>query len=135
MVKFLLFVVAGLVAAWVVARLRRGDDEQSTTAPERLESTGRFHAVSIKFAEDACCAAKQRAGERFLASSSPDLPLPDCDAKRCECSFAHHDDRRRDFDRRSPFNPSTGTSGTGLHKIERRQGKDRRDAEQANSGR
>ena len=82
--------------------------------------------MSIRFSENACTAVKRRAGERYLASDPPELPLEDCDAAKCECYFAHYKDRRSGHDRRSPYDPAIGSSGTGVHEIERRQSGGRR---------
>ncbi len=127
MIKVLLFAVLAALLIWIYLRLNQG--RPSPAADDRqLPSPGRgaYHAVAIRFPEDACDAAKRLAGERFLASESPDLPLKDCDAAKCECYFAHYDDRRSGYDRRSPYDPALGSSGTGIHEIERRQSGGRR---------
>lgn len=126
MVKSLLVVAMLLLGVWLMIRLRRPAAPTSDRRKQLTKSDPRYHAVAIQFPEHACAAAKALAGERFLASEPPPLPLPDCDAKRCECNFKHYDDRRAGYDRRSPFNPNTGASGTGVYSVERRQGKDRR---------
>lgn len=124
MTKFLLLSVLILLGAWLLLRLRR-----SAAAPaEEKKLPKPFAAVSIRGTDRACCRAKQLADERFLASKPPALPLEGCDSARCECYFVHYDDRRRDYDRRSPFNVNTGSSGTGVFEVERRQGLDRRKA-------
>ncbi len=127
MIKVLLFAVIALLLIWIYLRMNQGrssgsSDDRKLPATDR----GEFHAVAIRFSEHACAAAKRHAGERFLASESPELPLQDCDVAKCECSFAHYDDRRSGYDRRSPFDPALGSSGTGLHEIERRQSGGRR---------
>lgn len=85
-----------------------------------------YSAVAIRGPASACCASKKLAGERFLAKSPPELPLPDCDSAKCECYFVHFNDRRRESDRRSPFSVNLGSSGSGVYKVERRTGIDRR---------
>ena len=130
MIKILLFAVIALLLIWIYLRMNQGrpsraGDDRQLPAPDR----GKYHAVAIRFPEHACAAAKRHAGERFLASEPPDLPLKDCDASKCECYFAHYDDRRSGYDRRSPFDPTVGSSGTGIHEIERRQSGGRREGD------
>ncbi len=124
MTKFLLMLAVLLLAVWLVLRVRR----PATTSVDEKKLPKPFAAVAIRGTDAACCRAKQLAGERFLASKPPELPLEGCDAAKCECYFVHYDDRRRDSDRRSPFNVNTGAGGTGVFEAERRQGIDRRKA-------
>jgi hypothetical protein len=124
----MLLLLALLLVAWLVARNRR---ESAASSADRQTKPGAardttYHAVSIWYAADACEAAKSLAGRRFLASAAPRLPLPECDAKGCECRFSHHDDRRSGRDRRSPFQRAAGPEGTGSFKEELREGRDRR---------
>ncbi len=125
--ELLLALLAILVIAWFVVK-KRGAAE--TERPEPIRSPGRksteFHAVSIVFEQDACAAAKEMAGRRFLSSASPKLPLPNCDALSCKCHFKHHDDRRSGKDRRNPFSPAGLSAATGSYRQEQRSGKDRR---------
>ncbi len=95
LVELLIGLLAILIVAWFVMK-KRGQAE--TERPEPIRSPGsktsKFHAVSILFEPDACAAAKEMAGRRFLSSAAPKLPLPGCDAPSCKCHFKHHDDRR-----------------------------------------
>ena len=95
---------------------------RATTPPG--QST-KFHAVSIRLDNNACTAAKEMQGERFLASDAPMFPLPDCDSPKCQCRFVHYKDRRARDDRRNPYQGSMGL-GTGKQKAEQRAGRDRR---------
>ncbi len=125
----LLIAVLVLVVAWVFVRQRNKKQETSTGDRRKASSPGdtTYHAVSIKYSEHCCDAAKAMTGRRFLASAAPRLPLQDCDSLDCRCVFSHHDDRRSGQDRRSPFAASGfGGGGTGTHEQERRHGKDRR---------
>lgn len=128
--KDLLLVLALLLSvAWLVLRIRRGktDEVADTRAKARkVDKTSAFHAVSLKYSASACDAAKAMTGRRFLSGAAPRLPLPGCDAMACNCSFAHHSDRRSGRDRRSPFNPANPGGGTGAFKVERRDRRDRR---------
>ena len=58
-----------------------------------------FRGTSIVFDDCACDAVKAIGKSRFLLSegNTPMLPLPACDASRCNCKYMHHDDRR-DYD-------------------------------------
>lgn len=117
-----------MAIGWLVLRLRRGrTDVKAPTRAKSLKDTSPYHAVSIKFAENACGAAKAMAGRRFLSNAAPRLPLPECDALECRCAFVHHADRRSGKDRRSPFaTAGYAASGTGSFKKERRERRDRR---------
>jgi hypothetical protein len=115
-----------LLFIWLFLRRRgRVTQERSTPTPRRKEDTA-YHAVSIKFSEGACAAAKAMSGRRFLANAAPRLPLPECDVATCACRFAHHKDRRAGRDRRSPFAAGNLTGATGRHEKERRERSDRR---------
>ncbi len=60
-----------------------------------------YAAVSIIPCRDACMAAWEMQGERFLIREAPRLPLPECDSGNCTCEFKQYDDRRTPGDRRS----------------------------------
>ena len=125
----LLGIALVLSIAWLVIRMRRDEtpvksDEAKILAHEKVA----YHAVSIALEQSACDAAKSMTGRRFLSDAAPQLPLPDCDALECRCIFTHHQDRRENRDRRSPFAASGfGGSVTGSHQKERRARKERRE--------
>lgn len=84
--------------------------QASTDAPPRPASAPakpapelKFHAVSIRPGNTCCMAALQFGNMRFLSAKAPKLPLPGCDAPKCECRYAHHGDRRSGMDRRAKF--------------------------------
>ena len=126
-IKLLLVLALALVIALYFLR-KRGEAEAER--PEAVKSiaakSSQFHAVSISFDKYACPAAKEMAGRRFLSTAAPKLPLPDCSAMQCNCTFKHHGDRRTGKDRRSPFSGSGLSSATGSFEKEQRQGTDRR---------
>jgi hypothetical protein len=125
MQELMLGVLLILAIAWLVVRIRQNKAAQS--APPKLpDKTGVYHAVAIKYSENACDAAKAMTGRRFLSSAAPRLPLPDCDYMDCRCVFAHHKDRRTNTERRSPFASGRATGSTGLYEKERRETQDRR---------
>ncbi len=56
-----------------------------------------YRAVEIVCDPDSCCeAAKSVAGRRILSASAPLLPLRECDARECLCSYKRYQDRRTD---------------------------------------
>lgn len=120
-------VLVALLAVWLLLRRRQAS---KSTAEKPVTLAGgagtAYHAVSIKFSSDACSAAKDLDGRRFLSSAAPKLPLAECDVLECKCRFVHHKDRRAGKDRRSPFAPSGFGSATGSYQAEQREGKDRR---------
>jgi hypothetical protein len=61
----------------------------------------RFHGVSVKPGQQACKAAQDLAGQRFLPDEAPAMPLAACDREKCQCGYSHHGDRRDREDRRS----------------------------------
>jgi len=127
-ILFGIIVVIALISAYVIARKRR---VRETVRPDQIHkrvatSDTKFHAVSLKFASNACDAAKNMKGRRFLSGAAPRIPLPNCDAAECRCRFVHHKDRRSAEDRRSPFGKGFSGGETGEHRIEQRQSGERR---------
>ena len=125
----LLLLVLGLLIAWFFYRqgLDKPEDRRERRISPALKDKSKFHAVSVKPGAYACSAVNKIAGQRFLATQAPDLPLPDCDAAECDCHFVHHNDRRTGKDRRSPFTSGGVAAATGTYTGERRRGEDRRD--------
>jgi hypothetical protein len=116
-----------LLLIWLYIRRRQAiSNDKSQSAVRASSKKSAYHAVSIKFAGNACEAAREMEGRRFLSSAAPRLPLPDCDVLDCSCRFAHYQDRRARQDRRSPFGPGGIGGSTGKYAQEQRQGKDRR---------
>lgn len=127
--------VAVVVLIGLLVFVRRRDakpqaTKERSTAEVRAQIAKKstpYHAVSIKFADNACQAAREMSGKRFLSGAAPRLPLPDCNVLECECRFTHHTDRRAGPDRRSPFRGGMGLTGdTGKHAEERRARPERR---------
>ena len=117
-----------LLLVWLFVRSRRksGSEQAVPATPRNTRNRTEFHAVSIRFESNACKAARQMEGRRFLSTAAPRLPLPDCDVLECNCRFIHHKDRRTGRDRRSPFGAGGAGGVTGKHEQEQRQGGDRR---------
>ena len=125
----LLLLVVGLLIAWYFYRqgLDKPEERKDRRISPALKNSSKYHAVSIKPGAYACSAANDLAGDRFLASEAPSLPLPGCDAADCDCHFSHHKDRRTGKDRRSPFTSGGIAAATGTFAGERRKGEERRD--------
>ena len=65
-------------------------------------SNSRYRAVQVNaHAKDCCDAVQALAGRRFLSDEVPKLPLEDCDAAECRCTYRLYDDRRADVRRSS----------------------------------
>ncbi|MDH3371955.1 MAG: hypothetical protein OEM85_01110 [Gammaproteobacteria bacterium] len=124
---FMALILVFLVVVWLFLRLRRAKAPNASRAASRTGSGNpAFHAVSIKFSDTACAAARELDGRRFLSSAAPKLPLAECDVLECKCRFVHHKDRRAGKDRRSPFGPSGFGTATGKFEVEQRKARDRR---------
>ena len=125
----LLLLVVGLLIAWYFYRqgLDKPEERKDRRISPALKNSSKYHAVSIKPGAYACSAANDLAGDRFLASEAPSLPLPGCDAADCDCHFTHHKDRRTGKDRRSPFTSGGIAAATGTFAGERLKGEERRD--------
>ncbi len=125
----LLLLVLGLLVAWFF--YRKGLETPTARQDRRISggSSGdsSHHAVSIKPGAYACSQANELAGQRFLATEAPEIPLPGCSSSNCECHFVHYKDRRAGKDRRSPFTSGGMGAVTGKYTQERREGKERRD--------
>lgn len=64
--------------------------------------SSKYRGVQVTVNTDACCeAARELTGQRFLSDDVPMLPLDDCDANNCQCTYKLYDDRRTDFRRAS----------------------------------
>ena len=127
-IKILLALALILVIALYFRRKRIDAKTERPEAIKRIATSksSPYHAVSITFDKNACPAAKEMAGRRFLSTAAPRLPLPECSALQCNCTFKHHGDRRAGKDRRSPFSAGGLSSATGSFEQEQRKGSDRR---------
>jgi len=126
MTELLLGALLVLTVTWLIVRIRQNKAAAEAESRPKLSSEGEYHAVAIKYSENACDAAKAMTGRRFLSRAAPNLPLAGCDFHDCQCKFAHYPDRRSKIDRRSPFNHRSMTDGSGSFEREKRQAKDRR---------
>lgn len=91
---------------WLTKRLSR------RTQPEPESRAPSWHGVSIVAGATCCARARSSRGRKWLPGEAPRLPLPGCDARKCECVFRHHQDRRerrrRNSDWVGTFQPYAG---------------------------
>ncbi len=54
-----------------------------------------FHGIAVNAGKDACDAAREISGHRFLSEDAPRLPLDSCTCQPdCRCTYQHFKDRR-----------------------------------------
>ena len=79
--------------------VKRNKNAESGTAQPKKSA---YHGVEVVADTETCCqAARDIAGQRFLSASAPLLPLKECDAADCRCSYKRFKDRRSDSRRSS----------------------------------
>ena len=104
MVKLLVIIALILMTVWLSRRLFPVGKKhlyESTKGPDKLAShSSAYEAVSIHSYKDKCPAVASLAGERFLSSEAPLIPLESCSSDTCHCVYMHHSDRRTGTDRR-----------------------------------
>lgn len=67
------------------------------SSPSQDTSSGsQFRGVEIVLDESCCTAVKVLVGRRFLSDEVPALPVDQCDADNCKCSYKLFSDRRSD---------------------------------------
>ena len=90
-----------------------------TTATRAERSSTQWRAVKIEPGLFCCDAVGKLAGQVFLSTESPSLPLDGCSEQNCRCKYIHLEDRRSGGDRRIEL----GELGAFLpiNQIERRQ--------------
>ena len=60
MQEYMLGALLVLAVVWLVVRIRSGEEASATTTPSTSrKKTTAYHAVSIKYSENACDAARQ----------------------------------------------------------------------------
>lgn len=64
----------------------------------KLQKSEKFWGVSV---ESHCSASSRLAGEKFPLQAAPVLPVRDCEAPACKCSYFGLPDRRLRADRRT----------------------------------
>ena len=88
---------------------------RQTASPKKAANdcnyeSSKYRGVQVTASTDACCeAAKAISGKRFLSDNVPMLPLDDCDANNCQCTYKLYDDRRTDCRRASDLGSDIAT--------------------------
>jgi hypothetical protein len=112
-IVLLAIAILGIVAVMLTLRAQRqrpkkkvvsGVKKHHSSAKRAPLSKNKYRAVSIKSDQNSCAAVRAIGTKRFLVEDkeTPQLPLPDCDAAECACTYVHHQDRRNpDVDRRA----------------------------------
>lgn len=116
--------LAAGVTYWLMPRSRA---PRAAPVSRPSKTGGRFGGVEIRTRSDACRAAHALEGQRFLAKDAPALPLPNCSAAKCTCTFTKLPDRRTEG-RRLDFG---GLSASQFLATNRRTKRDRRRAARA----
>jgi hypothetical protein len=118
-------VAVGAGAAYRLATRREAPrPSPNPSPPPRAKAGGRFGAVQIRPRGNACRAAHLLENHRFLAKNAPALPLRECTAARCACTFSKLPDRRSDARRLD----HGGLSASLFLAASRRKKRDRRRA-------
>jgi len=60
-----------LTIAWLFVRIRQNKAATEAESRPSAKDSGTFHAVAIKYSENACDAAKAMTGRRFLSNAAP----------------------------------------------------------------
>ena len=95
MFNALLLILAFFAAVGVFVLLtRHRADVRHARQKLANSSGGEYAAVSIHTARNGCPAAERIKGNRFLVREAPRLPLAQCNWSKCQCTYAHHYDRR-----------------------------------------
>lgn len=105
----------------------RPGPRSATPVQSKSRPPSGFHAVTLRPCLDACEAVQAIAGQRFLSSEAPALPLAGCDQQRCDCTYGHSSDRREKGDRRSGWERLGGLSHALAKGNRRDKEGDRRD--------
>ena len=110
MLQGILIALLVLAAAWIALSRFRGSPRRTAgnghpvarqSADAEADGDSHYPAVSIRTYHNGCPAAEALKGQRFLPEEAPSLPLPNCIWARCNCTYAHHVDRRTgNLDRR-----------------------------------
>lgn len=96
-------VLLSLIAAFLIFRSKRDMPVSKKKASSPAQQKNPYNAAAIRHDDCACAAVQKIAKSRFLASEVPMIPMPDCTAKTCNCTYARYSDRRNMDTRRAPF--------------------------------
>jgi len=81
-----------------------GKETGHQSQSRKSQQTCLYRGVQIVTGDECCCrVARILAGQRFLSDEIPKLPLDQCDAAECRCSYKLFNDRRTSERRLSDF--------------------------------
>jgi hypothetical protein len=121
LIVVILVVLIAAAAYWSWSRQR-----PARPLPRKSEQTSQpFAGVRIRVGSGACEAAQAIVNEHFLVKQAPELPLRECTAPRCRCSFEKLSDRRAESRRWA----DEGIGAVVFSASERRAVPDRRDSD------
>lgn len=85
----------------LLAKLTGSSRSREQSSAEK-KTAAAYRAVEVVPSAEGCCkAATEIAGRRYLSNEVPRLPLDQCDAANCLCTYQLYDDRRMDARRAS----------------------------------
>lgn len=122
MSSILVIIAVALLAAWGYQNWTRRQPAQ-TPARKPAQPAQPFAGVRIRVGAGACEPAQAIVDKHFLVKEAPRLPLRDCKAPRCQCSFEKLSDRRAESRRWA----DEGLGAVVFSAAERRRVPDRRD--------
>lgn len=73
---------------------------KTSSGPPAASSASAWRALCVVPTDHSCGLARSMTQRRWLYAEAPRLPLPGCDAARCDCRYKHLPDRRTDERRR-----------------------------------
>ena len=95
---------------------------QTRQSPGASADSHPYRAAEIVCEHNACPAAAELAGKRFLLREVPRIPLADCTSRNCACTYVRHKDRRSwSGNRRAEFSMRTKLFPTLGHDERRRR--------------
>lgn len=81
-----------------------GKESGYRSRAHKTHKTSLYRGVQIVGGDEGCCrVASILAGQRFLSDEIPKLPLEQCDATECRCTYKLFNDRRTGERRLSDF--------------------------------
>ncbi len=97
-----------------------------SSSRDAVSVSNQYPAVSIRTYRNGCPAAEALRGKRFLPADAPPLPLPNCIWARCNCTYAHHVDRRTGNRDRRRMLAETGEYPLSIGEDDQRETRGRR---------
>ncbi len=82
-----------------VQHFRQFSDRESNESADSADT--RYRSVQVRPGLIACDRVATISGELFLSREAPELPLPNCTEKTCNCHYVFQDDRRSGLVRRA----------------------------------